>query len=107
MNARTWFSQEGAGGTRTSLVTSPDRSGTSTRSALHSTIACWVADITMNGRCDRTKAALIRQTPISQCFTDLHEPVAIPAIHPVAPGVWLSIVMTQPVSASRKPASRQ
>src|SRR6266571_8792702 len=36
---------------------------------------------------DETLASLIRQTPIAQRFTDLHEPVAIPAIHPVAPGL--------------------
>src|SRR6266568_3603103 len=34
---------------------------------------------------DETLASLIRQTPISQRLTDLHEPVAIPAIQPVAP----------------------
>src|SRR5260370_20264062 len=36
---------------------------------------------------DETLASLICQTPISQHLTYLHEPVAIPAIQPVAPGL--------------------
>src|SRR6266566_1285959 len=34
---------------------------------------------------DETLASLICQTPIAQRLSDLHEPVTIPAIHPVTP----------------------
>ena len=78
--------------------TSSDRSGISTRNRLQTIIASSVATTTRNARCVRTKCdqdclalldealpSPINQTGIVQCFPDLHQPVAVPAVQLVAP----------------------